>query len=124
MLRDYQKRAIEAIENTEGNCCLQMATGSGKTFTMGSDSQPTLMSDDLDGDLGNAAAGLHGVETEQANDGIDWESCGLIPRFMTDIFAALEQMASIKDENGQSSSFRLAASFIEVYGDDMPTYIR
>ena len=33
MLRDYQKRAIEAIENTEGNCCLQMATGSGKTFT-------------------------------------------------------------------------------------------
>jgi hypothetical protein len=33
-------------------------------------------------------------------------------------------MASIKDENGQSSSFRLAASFIEVYGDDMPTYIR
>jgi hypothetical protein len=94
-------------------------TGSGKTFTMGSDSQPTLMSDDLDGDLGNAAAGLHGVEPEQANDGIDWESCGLIPRFMTDIFAALEQMASIKDENGQSSSFRLAASFIEVYGDDV-----
>jgi superfamily II DNA or RNA helicase len=33
MLRDYQKKAIEAIENTEGNCCLQMATGSGKTFT-------------------------------------------------------------------------------------------
>ncbi len=53
-----------------------------------------------------------------------WESCGLIPCFITDIFAALEQMASIKDENGQSSSFRLAASFIEVYGDDMPTYIR
>jgi superfamily II DNA or RNA helicase len=33
MLRDYQKKAIEAIENTEGNCCLQMPTGSGKTFT-------------------------------------------------------------------------------------------
>lgn len=33
MLRDYQKRAIEAIEAIEGNCCLQMATGSGKTFT-------------------------------------------------------------------------------------------
>jgi len=37
---------------------------------------------------------------------------------MTDIFAALEQMASIKDENGQSS-FHLVASFIDVYGDDL-----
>jgi superfamily II DNA or RNA helicase len=33
MLRDYQKKAIEAIEAIEGDCCLQMATGSGKTFT-------------------------------------------------------------------------------------------
>jgi superfamily II DNA or RNA helicase len=33
MLRDYQKKAIEAIEATEGDCCLHMATGSGKTFT-------------------------------------------------------------------------------------------
>jgi superfamily II DNA or RNA helicase len=33
MLRDYQKKAIEAIEAIEGDCCLHMATGSGKTFT-------------------------------------------------------------------------------------------
>jgi superfamily II DNA or RNA helicase len=33
MLRDYQKKAIEAIEKTDGDCCLQMPTGSGKTFT-------------------------------------------------------------------------------------------
>ncbi len=33
MLRDYQKRAIETIETTEGDCCLQMPTGSGKTYT-------------------------------------------------------------------------------------------
>lgn len=33
MLRNYQNRAINAIENTVGNCMLQMPTGSGKTFT-------------------------------------------------------------------------------------------
>ena len=33
MLRNYQKKAIEAIEAIKDNCCLQMATGSGKTFT-------------------------------------------------------------------------------------------
>lgn len=33
MLRNYQKKAIELIETTDGDCCLQMATGSGKTFT-------------------------------------------------------------------------------------------
>lgn len=33
MLRDYQIEAINKIEAINGNCCLQMATGSGKTFT-------------------------------------------------------------------------------------------
>ena len=33
MLRDYQKKAIYDIEAIETNCCLQMSTGSGKTFT-------------------------------------------------------------------------------------------
>jgi superfamily II DNA or RNA helicase len=33
MLRDYQINAINKIESVSGNCCLQMATGSGKTFT-------------------------------------------------------------------------------------------
>lgn len=32
-LRPYQNQAIEKIENITGNCCLQMPTGSGKTFT-------------------------------------------------------------------------------------------
>jgi superfamily II DNA or RNA helicase len=33
MLRNYQIRAIEQIEKIDGNCMLQMPTGSGKTFT-------------------------------------------------------------------------------------------
>jgi superfamily II DNA or RNA helicase len=33
MLRNYQIRAIEQIETIDGNCMLQMPTGSGKTFT-------------------------------------------------------------------------------------------
>ncbi len=91
---------------------------------MGSDSQPNALPEDFTGELGKTAetaVAPHGVEKEQvqATDGLDWESCGLIPRFMTDIFAALEQMALTKNENGPTSSFQLAASFIEVYGDDV-----
>jgi superfamily II DNA or RNA helicase len=33
MLRNYQIKAIEQIENMQENCMLQMPTGSGKTFT-------------------------------------------------------------------------------------------
>ena len=63
-------------------------TGSGKTFTMGSEAH-------ADRDIS--------------------ENTGLIPRFMSDLFAGLEQ----KKEKSGLKSYHLEASFLEVYGEDV-----
>jgi kinesin family protein 4/21/27 len=71
-------------------------TGSGKTFTMGSEAHA---------------------------DGEDM--ClhpGLIPRFMSDVFANLEQRKSESDAAKIESAlleYRVSASFLEVYGEDV-----
>jgi kinesin family protein 4/21/27 len=64
-------------------------TGSGKTYTMGSDAS-------------------YGEEEEE----------GLIPRFMRDIFAALERR---KEECGKNESleYSMDATYLEVYGEDI-----
>lgn len=73
-------------------------TGSGKTFTMGSEAH-------ADGE----------------------EMClhpGLIPRFMSDVFGYLEQRKGESDAAGDKTGqalleYRVSASFLEVYGEDV-----
>ena len=64
-------------------------TGSGKTFTMGSSDE--------------AATG---------------DSDGLIPRFLVDLFENL-QTASDEDNDARLQSWKVKASFLEIYGEDV-----
>jgi hypothetical protein len=94
-------------------------TGSGKTYTCGSEAH-------------GAASGVGGGGAEDLN-----ENAGLIPRFMSDIFATLvrRKEASEKAASKSSSSaadggdrgtaaeslidYEVTASFLEVYGEDI-----
>ena len=74
-------------------------TGSGKTFTMGSESLQ------------------NGSPTNKENH-------GLIPRFLSDIFAAVSCHQSSKNTSesklaGENTNFELSASFLEVYGEEL-----
>ena len=89
----------------------QQQTGSGKTFTMGSEA--------------------HDFQT--INNGALNENDGIIPRFMSDIFTMLIQrkeesakavLASPKNSQNETMGdalidYKLSASFLEVYGEDI-----
>lgn len=88
-------------------------TGSGKTYTCGSEAH-------------------HSHHANDDGEGLD-ESAGLIPRFMSDIFSTLirrkeesERAALRSPKNAGSEEdedalvdFKLTASFLEVYGEDI-----
>jgi kinesin family protein 4/21/27 len=102
-------------------------TGSGKTFTMGSEKHGAILTD---GGGGGGSA-------------LDDEGVGLIPRFMADIFSALEREkeaggggggvgggagagagADPSDPSSSASAsasvdYRASASFLEVYGESV-----
>ncbi len=77
----------------EGYNCTIMAygqTGSGKTFTMG---------------------------TSDLNELDSQSNQGLIPRFVLDLFENLNSMN--KDNGEEKTSFKIKASFLEIYGEDV-----
>jgi len=93
-------------------------TGSGKTFTMGSEADYTTMYSPSATDL----------NTE--NEGAINDNQGLIPRFMSDIFSSLqyrkqqkrkrtEDKGDTSQQQNQLIDYKVSASFIEVYGDDI-----
>ncbi len=76
-------------------------TGSGKTYTCGSEAH-------------GAAASVAGEELS--------ENAGLIPRFMSDIFAILVRRKGASEKASRAKSlieFKVTASFLEVYGEDI-----
>ena len=99
-------------------------TGSGKTFTMGSEAH-------------HGHAGVTFTADSLGSESPQHASVGLIPRFMTDIFAMLirrkesaekaMRRSSSGGEGGAGSGsaadalvdFDLSASFLEVYGEDI-----
>lgn len=71
-------------------------TGSGKTYTCGSEA--------------------HGVKSAEELS----ENAGLIPRFMSDIFATLVRRKRASEKRAESlTEFKVMASFLEVYGEDI-----
>jgi hypothetical protein len=105
-------------------------TGSGKTYTCGSEAH---------GDDDHHHNGNHYFQSSSNNsEGLN-ESAGLIPRFMTDIFASLIRrkeasekavfQSSTSSAGGAGGSgnqmadalidFKVSASFLEVYGEDI-----
>ena len=71
-------------------------TGSGKTYTCGSEA--------------------HGVKSAEELS----ENAGLIPRFMSDIFATLVRRKRASEKRAESLiEFKVMASFLEVYGEDI-----
>jgi len=85
-------------------------TGSGKTFTMGSEAEYNTEQDDEQ----TSSGFIKGNEEGQL---------GLIPRFVTDTFLALQHMESRNYESAVDSSnfssFKCSASFLEVYGEEI-----
>jgi kinesin family protein 4/21/27 len=78
-------------------------TGSGKTYTCGSEA--------------HAGGAANAVASEEL-DG----NAGLIPRFMSDIFATLVRRREASETSSAHESlidFKVTASFLEVYGEDI-----
>mmetsp|Transcript_26065 Transcript_26065/g.51887 ORF Transcript_26065/g.51887 Transcript_26065/m.51887 type:complete len:1028 (-) Transcript_26065:116-3199(-) len=82
-------------------------TSSGKTFTMGSEAHEENLSD--------------GLQMNNLSDNV-----GLIPRFMFDIFSALEERKAESEDmilsvkaTDSLIDFSVTASFLEVYGEDI-----
>lgn len=89
----YTETAAPMLKSfLDGYNCTIMAygqTGSGKTYTMGT-------------------SDLNDVESESNQ--------GLIPRFVNDLFENLNHNANTSEEK---TSFKIRASFLEIYGEDV-----
>lgn len=110
-------------------------TGSGKTYTCGSEAHGEVVDHHHHRHHHNGHGNPNHYFQSSSSEGLN-DSAGLIPRFMTDIFASLirrkEESEKAVFQSSLSSAagggnqmadalidFKVSASFLEVYGEDI-----